>query len=419
VLAGLRVVGLETWIGLVVDKNLIFNVGLTAMNSFTPAIRSSLLQNSSRGDTLRRWSIKELLSIKDTNAANAEFVLHEIRTRLAIQHQRLASFSRVEEYAKISSSTDGATLSKSLKMLLQLHENTYILPHEIIETDFFEGFSSRPKQIYVRQMVDDIMTRHGASVDTFADAAIASRNIENQIPNILRRQFRADADILQNPEPFLHSRLLIQLLCEHYVSLNKCKPTGAVSIGADILDIVDDATTEAKHVADANLGIAPEVRLRCEDEHNFVPPPIIRSWLHHAIMEVTKNAIMSTVEKWDQQPSHYKEPLPSNIMIDVSRDADFMYLRVVDNGLGLNADRSEKAFRFAASSSQKRWDRLDEQQSYAAVRQPLGSLGVGLSLSNLMMKCFGGSISLNNNHRQPGCTATLKLNYNDDYKALN
>jgi len=262
------------------------------------------------------------------------------------------------------------------------------------------------------------MTRRGASVDTFADAAIASRNMEFQIPQILRKQFRTDATILQNPEPFLHSRLLIQLICEHYVSLNKGKPTGAVSIDADILDIVDDATTEAKHVADANLGIAPEVQIRSADGP-FVPPPIIRSWLHHAIVEVTKNAMMSTVEKWDEQPLHQKQSLPSNILIDVSRDTDFMSIRVVDNGIGLNADRSDKAFQFAASSTQKRWDRIDEQQSYAAVRQPLGSLGVGLSLSNLMMKCFGGSVSLHNNQSETGCTATLRVNYNDDYKALN
>ncbi len=390
------------------------------MNSFTAAIRSSLLRNADKGDTLRRWSIKELLKLNDVNATNAEIVLQEIRTRLAIQHQRLSSFSRVEEYAKIASSADGATLSKSLKMLLQLHENTYMLPHEIIETNFLmDGFSSKgPKQVYLKQMVDDIMTRHGASVDTFADATIASRNMEHQIPQILTKQFRSDANILQNPEPFLHSRLLIQLICEHYVSLNKGKSTGAVSTDADILDIVDDGTTEAKHVADANLGIAPEVEIRSVNGP-FVPPPIIRSWIHHAIVEVAKNAMMATVEKWDEQPLLHKQTLPPSILIDVSRDTDFMSIRVVDNGIGLNADRSDKAFRFAASSTQKRWDRLDEQQSYAAVRQPLGSLGVGLSLSNLMMKCFGGSVSLNNNQNEQGCTATLRVNYNDDYKALN
>ena len=382
-------------------------------------MKLSLLHHASSGDALRRWSIKELLKLNDVNRENAKIVLQELQTRLAIQHQRLSSFSRVDEYSKIASSPEGVALSKSLKMLLQLHENTYMLPYQILDSDYLEDFSNRPnKKVYLKQMVDDIMTRHGTSVDAFADAAIASRKLEEQMPQILRKQFRADADILQNPEQFLHSRLLIQLICEHYISLNKGKVTGAVTLNSDILDIIDDATTEAKHVADANLGIAPEVQIRWGDGQ-FSPPPVIRSWLHHAVMEITKNAMMSTVEKWDEQPLHQKGALPSNILIDVTRDENFMSIRVVDKGVGLNVERSEKAFRFASSSTQKRWDRLDEQQSYAAVRQPLGSLGVGLSLSNLMMKCLGGSISLDNNHSEPGCTATLRVNYSDDYNALN
>lgn len=394
------------------------------MNSFTPAIRSSLLQSAKQGDTLRHWSISELLKLNEVNASNAKVVLSELRTRLAIQHQRLSSLSRLGDYAKIASIAESTTVVKSMKMLIQLHENTYILPHEIIEnSDFLESYdSSRPNQIYLKEMIDQIMTRHGASVDTFADATIAARSLEKHLPHILRSQYRKDsAVVLDKPEKILHSRLLIQLICEHYVSLNKGKPFGALSIDADILDIIDDATTEAKSVCDANLGIAPEVQIRqYRTEGQFVPPTIIRSWLHHAIVEVTKNAMMSTVEKWDQQPSLLKESLPSNILINVSRDTDYMSIRVTDNGLGLNVDRADKAFRFAASSTQKRWDRLDEQQSYAAVRQPLGSLGVGLSLSNLMMKCFGGDLSLTNNeNHQKGCTAELRVSYNNDYKALN
>lgn len=202
------------------------------MNSFTPAIRSSLLQSAKQGDTLRRWSIRELLKLNEINATNAKVVLSELRTRLAIQHQRLSS-SRLDDYAKIASIAESATVVKSMKMLSQLHENTYILPHEIIENrEFLESFSSRPNQIYLKEMIDQIMTRHGASVDTFADATIAARSLEKHLPHILRSQFRKDFATLYKPEQFLHSRLLIQLMCEHYVSLNKGKPFGALSIDA-------------------------------------------------------------------------------------------------------------------------------------------------------------------------------------------
>ncbi len=89
----------------------------------------------------------------------------------------------------------------------------------------------------------------------------------------------------------------------------------------------------------------------------------------------------------------------------------------------------EQAFGFARSSSPKRWDRLEEQQSYAAVRQPLGSLGVGLPLSRLMMRAFGGDLDISNNNDigeegegggiGGGCTATLTISYDDTHIAEN
>ena len=101
----------------------------------------------------------------------------------------------------------------------------------------------------------------------------------------------------------------------------------------------------------------------------------------------------------------------------------YLRIRITDRGIGLE-DR-EQAFGFARSSSPKRWDRLQEQQSYAAVRQPLGSLGVGLPLSRLMMRVFGGDLELSNNDGEgeggigDGCTATLTISYDDTHIAEN
>ena len=191
--------------------------------------------------------------------------------------------------------------------------------------------------------------------------------------------------------------------------------------------VIDDAVTEAKHVADANLGIAPEVHIQPDKSiinQDFCPPPIIRSWLHHAIVEITKNAMTSNVQKYMQQSSTASESTPPSVYVSIEKETrlnDTLKIQIIDQGTGLK-DKA-KAFGFAQSSSQKRWERLQEQQSYAAVRQPLGSLGVGLPLSALMMRVFGGDLSLSNHERGndfgSGCTATLLINYDDTYTAEN
>jgi hypothetical protein len=87
------------------------------------------------------------------------------------------------------------------------------------------------------------------------------------------------------------------------------------------------------------------------------------------------------------------------------------YLRKQIRDMEMDIQDEGRAFSSARSLSQVRWDRLHKQQSYAAVRQPLSSLGVGLMLSRLMMKVFKGDLYLSNNGSviSYGCTATLLI----------
>ena len=62
-----------------------------------------------------------------------------------------------------------------LQSLLRLHEDTYILPHRIIDGDWhnllIEPFT-KPNRKYVTNLFDEIMSRHGSVVETLADAVI-------------------------------------------------------------------------------------------------------------------------------------------------------------------------------------------------------------------------------------------------------
>jgi hypothetical protein len=120
-----------------------------------------------------------------------------------------------------------------------------------------------------------------------------------------------------NDKLFLHLRLLMQLLCNHYTSMHEGKLTGMISLDADASGLINDALTKAKHVCDANVGVAPEVVIPPDndvdeegrrggggsDSNNFWLLLIIRPWLHHAIVEVTKNAMILNVMRWQRSPS--------------------------------------------------------------------------------------------------------------------
>ena len=87
------------------------------------------------------------------------------------------------------------------------------------------------------------------------------------------------------------------------------------------------------------------------------------------------------------------------------------YLRIQIRDVGMGIEDEGLVSASACSLSQVRWERLQEQQSYATVQQPLSSLGMGLTLSRLMMRAFGGDLYLLNNGGVigNGCMATLLI----------
>jgi pyruvate dehydrogenase kinase 2/3/4 len=160
-----------------------------------------------------------------------------------------------------------------------------------------------------------------------------------------------------------------------------------------------DAVTEATHACDAYLQNTPEVLVEVSQDATAT---LIWPWVHHPLVELLKNALASSVSS---------EKCPS-IHLQLEECDDFISLCVTDQGAGVSD--IDEAFRFAFSSAGKRWDRLEEQQSYAMVRSPLQSLGVGLPLSCMLLQLFHGNLTLSNNSGAlGGCTAAIHLNKDD------
>ncbi len=210
-------------------------------------------------------------------------------------------------------------------------------------------------------------------------------------------------------------------------------------------------------LCDANLGIAPDVYIVFDRKnsnnngdiidirHGIIDDirisiTLIRPWIQHILVEVLKNAMSSNVEKFlleegssSSNNTMTTTNLPPSIYIRIHDSHDNLTCEIMDQGVGLDHDdHSEKAFEFAFSTSHQRWDRLDEQQSYAMVRSPLGSLGVGLTLSRMMIEMFGGELRLSQRSGgvtlgldasrkehlvlESGCTATVVLNRDSNFQ---
>jgi len=308
-------------------------------------------------------------------------------------------------------------IKKGLLNLEVLHADTFALTYHLLANDkpTLTRFSKADKSL-IAATFEQVRSRHGSTIENLADIVIGLKKIDalsssrNQSSHMIGNLSIQKTLI----ESFLKERLGIQLLCDHYIGLNKGKPGGGISVNCCFMEVLTDAILEAKHVCDANLGIAPDVcilsrshseSIHDNDSHDSRNSAgdqhltLVRPWVHHALVEVLKNAMASSVERnLLQESSSNNRVIPPSIYIRVKRQCDqFLTCEIMDQGVGFNNEADggiDKAFQFTQSSSGERWERLDEQQSYAMVRSPLGSLGVGLTLSQMMLNFFGGDLFL-------------------------
>ena len=279
---------------------------------------------------------------------------------------------------------------KAIHNLQVLHTDTCRLSWDLLgQQHVFSKFNNAHQHL-LKATMEQIRSRHASTVEVMADVTLSTRPYYT-IPTLWM-------------DSFLASRLGIQLLCDHAVKLPK-KSTGGISVNCELDGVIMDAVTEAKHMVDAHLPSVPTIVL--PDTYPHIT--LIRPWVHHALVELFKNSMAACVKRG-------RTTEQARIMVDIHESDAEIQIHIHDQGQGV-AD-IPKAFVFATSNDLKRWDRLEEQMSYAMVRSPLSSLGVGLPLSRSMMRHFGGDVLLTNrteptDRLQTGATATIILPKDD------
>jgi hypothetical protein len=168
---------------------------------------------------------------------------------------------------------------------------------------------------------------------------------------------------------------------------------------------------------------------------------LVKPWIHHTLVESLKNGMAVTVEQAGgvcQQPLDEDDNPATRgpLCVTLEQTDFFLLIHVHDQGGGVCQQRRKRRKQgksidvdslFAFAQSRRKWDRLQDQQTCAMTRSPLQGLGVGLSLSCVMMRHLGGdlqlvdrldpvSLSLHESvELEKGVTATIAWNQNLDF----
>lgn len=361
-----------------------------------------------------RYTLQALANHTQFNQQTAYELLSNVGQRLSVQTEvcdvLLSRLSSSGSSNSSSSTNKNANTNnyniieqeKNLRHLRYLNHDTHRLCDQVaLNSTIFDRWSGADQHVLTKTF-EQVRDRHACSLERWVDVASCQhQQFEKRVYNMLRRYAG------------------IQLICQHGIMLGNGLNHGAVTVDCNIRECVEYAYTEASHICEAHLNVAPELKLTVE-EPNLTAEICVRFWLQHALVELLKNAAKSTVEQSKRIGLSQPKPIRVHARIE---EKQYIVIDIIDEGVGLsdknnnnnNADNNvNRFFEIGHTSANKKWDRLQEQQSYAAVRSPLSSLGVGLPVSKIMMSHFGGNVELlfglgqpNNNNN--GCTARIKI----------
>ena len=400
------------------------------------------------------WSMAKLARLQAT-PATARLLLEDVAQRLTHQIERFQTDVRplLEQRQQQQQQQQHAALDH----LEHLHQDTVRLGQRLLAAPILFQRWNAADQSTVSHAFQQIRDRHAISMERYLDLVLlgstsSSLSPQEQNKTIQTQQQRCSFlldDVIQS---MLQTRCGVLLLCDHYAKLARQRhddsplPHGAVAKiimddaahdSAPTLEtvVVSQALAEARHICQVHWLEAPQVLVETSTMSSLSSVTVIRPWLHHTLVELLKNAMHATLlgkyrhqhrrdddDDDDDDPEDISQ-LPPTIRVLVSQVAEFVQIDITDEGVGVpSAEDVDVLFRLGQSSSsttssssssskQKRWDRLQDQQSYAAVRPPMNSLGVGLPISRILMQYFGGNVQLLSLPRRTtaGCTTTARV----------
>ena len=289
---------------------------------------------------------------------------------------------------------------KQVKTLLHIYGDTAKTVKSLSEGALMSRFSGTDKE-RLRKALNDVKLRHALSaVETLFDFSCENA-LDDEATKTVDR-------ILRNHFDFI-------LICDHFYDLaDEKKADKIVDKGAvikikspiTVVEMIESVRDELVFSFSVDFPDHPNlgIDIALSEEMVYFDSGrdsccIVPSSVRYTLSECLKNAVSATMKRAD---GVFTKPF-----VTLS-SSDGLAIRVVDDGVGLEENSGKDLFQFG-HVGKIRYDRLNHQTSYAAVRDPLQGIGVGLPISKILMEQAGGGLTVQNRPGGGGVEAKILL----------
>jgi len=248
-----------------------------------------------------------------------------------------------------------------------------------------------------------IFLEHSSVVQQMALGVLEFRDeIQNSPMTQWDAEIQQDVDSLLNR--FYTARIGLRLLVEQHITSrdNQKGFSGVIQKDCNLCNLAMGAAEDARYLAQAHLGDAPEITVHGALDASFTYVP---SHIYYCILELLKNSVRATVEHHRRMGGKGEMPAVRIVIADGNED---MTIKIADEGGGIPRSEMNLVWTYLHSTA-KRPSAFSTAGGSGEKGSALAGYGVGMPLSRLYAEYFGGSMDVKS-MESIGTDAYLHLN---------
>lgn len=251
-------------------------------------------------------------------------------------------------------------------------------------------------EVEFANMLGDLYTKHSGVLVQMAKGAYELRegvrsgdiNVSRDVEDDFSLESLIDCH--RCLDRFYMSRIGIRVLAGQYLAMRQEPQNdyiGMICQKTSPSAVVREAAANVTKLCIERYGRAPEVQLIGRLDLTF---PYIPTYLHYIVLELLKNALRATCEKFEPDAA-----LPPVVVViaDGTNNEDVV-IKITDEGGGIPRSQIEKIWSYLYTTAGSSLQKAVFSGKDHSDMSPMAGLGYGLPISRSYARYFGGDIDL-------------------------